>query len=462
MHLPNYFLADLPPEADLSPAMVEAACEALKQNRAKYLATRSTADLIATLCEVAQEWLRPTGVFRQLALQSGPEQTGFSQAVLARGIDDFFRRFTPEAFNELIRLELGEAIPVGDLSRLGWGKARGIEGSDSATTVKRFWRGPEFQVHIAAGNLPNPAWMSLVLGLFTRSAQFMKCARGGAFLPRLLAHSIYHFDPKLGACLEIAEWRGGRHELEHILFHHADCVTATGSDETLAAIRKELPARVRFLGYGQQVSFGLVTREQLREETLSEVVQAAADAVIAWDQNGCLSPQVIYVEERGQVESDQFAAKLAAELAQREVAEPRGLVPVAAAGAIASLRATYEAIAVHRGDVKLWASAQSTAWTVIFEHEVRFRFSPLNRCIFIKPVPDLEAVLQGIDELRGRVSTAGVAAGPERMAELAGRLAAWGVTRICPLAKMQNPSLTWRHDGRPALGDLVHWTDLET
>jgi hypothetical protein len=26
---------------------------------------------------------------------------------------------------------------------------------------------------------------------------------------------------------------------------------------------------------------------------------------------------------------------------------------------------------------------------------------------------------------------------------------------------MQNPPLTWRHDGRPALGDLVTWTDME-
>jgi hypothetical protein len=26
---------------------------------------------------------------------------------------------------------------------------------------------------------------------------------------------------------------------------------------------------------------------------------------------------------------------------------------------------------------------------------------------------------------------------------------------------MQNPPLTWRHDGRPALGDLMTWVDFE-
>ena len=38
MNLPNYFLADLPPEATLSPAMVTEACQTLKRNRAQYLA----------------------------------------------------------------------------------------------------------------------------------------------------------------------------------------------------------------------------------------------------------------------------------------------------------------------------------------------------------------------------------------------------------------------------------------
>ena len=321
--------------------------------------------------------------------------------------------------------------------------------------------GPEFLVHIAAGNIPNPALMSLTLGLLTRSAQFVKCASGAAFLPRLFAHSIYHADPKLGACLELAEWRGGNHELETALFSKADCLTATGGDETLAAIRRQLPAQVRFLGYGRRVSFGFVAREVLRDEMISEIVSHAADDVTAWDQNGCLSPHVIYVEERGAVESDKFAALLAAELAKREAGEPRGRISPEEAAAIATRRAVHETLAAHRADAKIWQSHNSTAWTVVFEHDVRFQFSCLNRFIYVKPVPDLNAVMQGVDEIRGKVSTVGVAAPPERTKELALRFARWGATRICPLGQMQNPPLAWRHDGRPALGDLVTWTDFE-
>jgi len=304
--------------------------------------------------------------------------------------------------------------------------------------------------------------MSLTLGLLTRSAQFVKCASGASFLPRLFAHSIYQADPKLGACLEIAEWRGGHRELERVLFAHADCLTATGGDEALAAIRAQLPEKVRFIGHGHRVSFGFVTREVLRDETIAQVVASAADDVIAWDQNGCLSPHVIYVEERGPVESDQFAERLAVELAKREDGEPRGTISVEAAVAIASRRAIYEAIAAHRADAKIWSSRNSTAWTVVFEHAVRFQFSCLNRFIYVKPVPDLAALMQGVDEVHGQVSTVGIAAPPGKMAELARQFARWGATRVCPLGQMQNPPLTWRHDGRPALGDLVTWTDFET
>ena len=61
-----------------------------------------------------------------------------------------------------------------------------------------------------------------------------------------------------------------------------------------------------------------------------------------------------------------------------------------------------------------------------------------------------------------RVSTAGLGADGRRASELALELARWGVTRVCPLGRMQRPPLTWRHDGRPALGDLLAWTTLET
>ena len=133
----------------------------------------------------------------------------------------------------------------------------------------------------------------------------------------------------------------------------------------------------------------------------------------------------------------------------------------AKAAAIASRRSIYEVRAAHSPDTRHWSSRHSTAWTVVYEADPRFQLSCLNRFIYVKGVKDLTEALQSADSVRGKVSTVGLAAPEDQAQELAATLARWGVTRVCPLGQMQVPPLTWRHDGRPALGDLVTWTDWE-
>jgi hypothetical protein len=452
MNLPNYFLADLPPEATLSPAMISEACQTLKRNRETFLANRSTQSLVNFLSDLAENWLEPEFSFRKFALENA-KVIGFSRATLQKGLDNFFKQFTRENFNALLVQEFGDAKRLDTIC--------------STTTEEKFSRAaianaPEFQVHICAGNLPNPTLTSIIFGLLTRSAQFVKCASGSAFLPRLFAHSIYDADPKLGACLEIAEWRGGNHLLEEALFIEADCVTATGNDETLDKIRKHLPLKTKFIGYGHRVSFGFVAHEVLYGSRAKKIVAAAADGVIAWNQLGCLSPHVIYIQVGGEISPEHFAQLLAEELERREQIEPRGELPAEHAAAIASRRGIYEVRAAHSPETtQHFFSKDSTAWTVVFEADARFQISCLNRFIYVKGVSDLKTALENADLVRGKVSTVGIAVPEEKTNEIATQLARWGATRICPLAQMQNPPLTWRHDGRPALGDLITWTDFE-
>jgi len=263
--------------------------------------------------------------------------------------------------------------------------------------------------------------------------------------------------------LEIAEWGGGtRPDLETLLFQEADCVTATGSDETLADIRRCLPAKTRFVEYGHRVSFAYVAHEVLSGFNSTKIAARAATDVVAWNQLGCLSPHVIYVEHGGAgAAAEHFAELLAQELQRREEAEPRGPIPVEVAASISAKRDFYTVRAAHSPDTRLWSSKDSTAWTVVYEADPRFQLSCLNRFIYVKGVSALQEVLQNADSVRGKVSTVGIAAHEDKAVELATQLARWGATRICPLGQMQNPPLTWRHDGRSPLGDLVTWANWE-
>ncbi len=453
MNLPNYFLADLPPDASITTSMITDACQTLKRNREQYLQNRSTDDIIRILSNLAESWLDDDFPFRKKLIDAGPEATGFSKETLQIGITDFFQQITPKNLRHLIVQELGHA------KRLDGFQSNDLEeNTDRASMV----HGPELLVHIAAGNIPNSALTSIILGLMVRSAQFVKCGTGAAFVPRLFAHSLYEAEPKLAACLEIAEWKGGLREIENALFDEADCVTATGSDETLGKIQSHLPQHIRFLGYGNRVSFGYVAHEALSSDIETrKVVGHAAHDVIAWNQLGCLSPHVFYVEHGGKITPETFSEMLAVELAHHEQHTPRGKLRTEDAAAIHHRRSFYDIRVANSSDAKKWQSPDSTAWTVVYENDPRFQLSCLNRFIYVKAVADLTQALRGADNVFGKVSTVGIAAPHSRAQKLAEQLARWGVTRICPVGQMQKPPLTWRHDGRPSLGDLVTWTDWE-
>ena len=450
MELPNYFLADLPTRETLSPKLITEACETLKRNGERFLRPRSTESIINVLASLAREWRDPEFPLRKRVLEEAPVLTRFTRQILERRLDNLFAQITQENLKALVVQDLG------DLRRLDEMVTNG-QGSQHASIA----HGPELLVQITGGILPNPTITSMILGLLARSPQFFKCASGTAFIPRMFAHSLYLVEPKLGACLELAEWAGGNEALEQALFAQASCVTATGSDQTLTAIRRQLPASVRFLGYGHRLSFAFIAREMLAKINLSNVVSAVAEDVVAWNQLGCLSPQVVYVESGGSLAPHDFAALLAEELKAREKAEPRGTLDPEDASAISTRRMFYQVRASHEESTRLWMSEDSTDWTVVFEQDPQFQLSCLNRFIYVKAVAGLDQLFEAVASTAGKISTVGLGAPINRGEEIATGLARWGVTRVCPLGKMQDPPLTWRHDGRPSLGDLVTWTDWE-
>jgi len=278
VNLPNYFLADMPPDAVLRPEIVAEACQTLKRNRERYLLPRSTESVIQALVEVGRLWLNPNSPWRAAAVKGNRAAPGFSPEMLGAGLDAYFRQWTPRGLGSLVVQDLGHAQR---LDRLVSNDAEMVQGTSA------FARGPDLLAHVTAGILPTPAITSLLHGLLVRSAQFMKCASGSSRLPRLFAHSLRDVEPKLAACLELAEWPGGESSLEAALLGEADCLVASGTDRTMDALRRVVPRRVRFLEHGQRVSAGYVAREVLGPYSEARVVQAAATDVSAWDQLGC-------------------------------------------------------------------------------------------------------------------------------------------------------------------------------
>jgi len=388
------------------------------------LRTHSRDEVLARLDRVVANWLDPEHLWRRRALQLLPQATGFSAAMVAHGLPLLVEPLRAPAVGALLAAELG------------------------GRTVQA----PELLMHVLSGNIPGLAMTPVLLSLALQSAVLVKSAAGDPIFPALLAESIAAVDETLGRCIVVAPWRGGDVALEAVAFAAADVVVASGSDAAIAAIAPRVPGR--FIGHGHKVSFAAIGAECLAHAAdARELAHRLAYDVSLWDQQGCLSPQLCYVETGGRISPAQFAELLAEGLTRwAHELPPRSL---SLAEQVAVLRFRQAAEWAGRGATALLASADGLQWSVSLESDAIFLPTCLNRCLRLKVIDDLAVLPSVLTPHRRHLEAAGIATGSHRTAAVTDMLAAAGVHRICEVGMMQRPSLSWRQGGRPRVADWV-------
>jgi hypothetical protein len=238
----------------------------------------------------------------------------------------------------------------------------------------------------------------------------------------------------------------------------ADCVVATGSDETVAALRARVAPPRRFVGHGHRLSVACLGPEATRGSAVGAAAARLALDVALWDQLGCLSPLGVWVE--GEAGADAAAEALAAELAALEKRMPRGCIDVHAAAQIASESAQAELRAAAGARVALHAGPNG-AWTVVREADASPRPAPLHRFVRVHPVVGPEELLGALSPLGPHLAGVALAGWGGETAELARRLARLGASRVCAPGQLQAPPLAWRRESAGVLTSLARYTDLE-
>jgi hypothetical protein len=407
---------------------------------------RSTDAVITALAQTAKNWLDPNCVWRKKAVEQAPGPTGFSEAMVNEAIDLIFGAITYESLGELLDRELGNRRVLDEFCLRGRLQSR-------ATA-------PRLIAHFLAGNVPVPGIVSICCGLLLRSANLVKTSSRDPVFPTLFVESLREVDAELAECVATLDWARGELSLTQTALEDAEGVIAYGDDHTISALRQLAPPAAKFLGYGHKISFAVIAKEAMTEENLPRLAQAAAFDASVYDQQGCLSPHVFYIEERGQFGPRKFAAALADAMAAYQARVPRGQLSVEEAAQITQFRSSYEFRAASDKRIGVWGSPTGNDWSVIYDDSPAFVPSCLNRIVFVKPTDGYKRVLDAIQKFATNVSTVGVAPMNERALAFAGDLAKMGVHRVCPIGQMQRPPLSWHHDGRPNLADLVSWTDL--
>lgn len=428
--------------SSISPAELQHRIARLRAAREHFLIRRSVQDILASLGWVTSRFLDPTSAERQEAETQLPHETGLSRAMVQHALPLIFQEYQSSKLVDLLNDELGA------YSRLD-------RFAPTPSGDRRVFSFP-LVTQILAGNLPGAGLDSIIFTLLVKSATLVKTASSSAALPQLFARTLARVDRELAECLAVVTWSGGSTALEEVVFSHADLVIASGADESLASIRQRVHGR--FIGYGHKVSFSVIGKEALAQS--QQLAHAAAYDVALFDQQGCLSPQLIYVEEGGAINPKEFAALLAQGLAYWQQELPRGTIPQNASAAIRRVRDEAEWQALAGKDVALFASSHGTEWTVIYEADPTFRPSPLYRTIRVKPFTSLPQLSALLTPWHPHLEAAGVAMSREHLLATAEVLGRAGVSRICPLGQLQTPPLSWRHGGRPRIADLVRWVEV--
>lgn len=430
----------------LSSLELQALLDRLLTARERFLVSRSTQSILADLDRTMQLWLDPSSPERCEAEAILPAESGFSLEMVRHTLPLIFQEYRAERLTALLRDELGDPAALDTFIAVPGGRRRAY--------------GPCLITQVLAGNLPGAGLDGVIFALLVKSATLVKASSSAPLLPTLFARSLTRIAPDLGDCLAVVTWPGGNVALEEIAFSRAEVVLASGADDSLAAIRQRV--RGRFIGYGHKISFGLVTREVLNCTTAAvQLARQVAYDIALFDQQGCLSPQLVYVEEGGGVTPQTFALLLARALDHWESSLPRGHATVQESLAVRRARDEAEWQALAGKPVVLHASAAGTVWSVIYDADPTFVPSPLHRTVRVKPLPSLEQLDALLNSWRPYLEAVGLATSPNRLLEVAEVLGRSGVSRICPLGTMQTPPLTWRHGGRPRLADLVRWVEVE-
>jgi acyl-CoA reductase-like NAD-dependent aldehyde dehydrogenase len=419
--------------------------EALRRAGAQ-LAERPVMEIVAVLDAAAARLADGSDPLREEAERLVPAATGYSAAMTRLVLDRMCADWRADRLRRLLRAELTDPAALD----------RFVPASDGRRTRAY---GHRLAFHIFAGNVPGVAVTSLVRSLLVKTPVLAKLASGEPVLPVLFARAVASIDATMGDAMALTYWPGGAPTPETLALRVADLVVVYGGEEVVGAVRGRAGPGQRLVVHGPRFSAGIVPAVAL-DQDYEELADQVARAVACFDQQGCVSPHAIWVEDPDGSRTDAFASAVAGALRMLEEELPRGDITPAEASLIHQERGAAE-LRGHAGQPVRVLAGAGTSWTVVVDGDAAFQPSCLNRFVRIHTVPSLGAAVDALRPHGSHLQSVAVA-GPEGVrTDLAHELAAAGATRVTTFSRLPWPPPEWHHDGAGPLGELLRWVDLE-
>jgi hypothetical protein len=478
-HLPPRLMGTMPPRSVLTVRQGPFVLEVLDEEPTHYRALAghlrashtviapqlTDSHIIELLVRAARQWREPAHPFRRLAVSMLPALTGFAPAMIEEGLDHRFSQLTTEQLNRLVD----------------------AAGDRAAAQGKRL-EGPPVVLLVVAGHIPGLVIDDLAALLLVKSAGVIRPSARDPVIPPLFVQTLAELDPRVGELLAVMWWPREADAISAALGGAVDCVVASGHDSTIATLTRQSS---RIIGYGHRRSVALIGAGALAD---ADALAARMARDVCWyEQRGCLSPHVVYVEDGGSMTPRNFAECVAEALGNEAVHWTPSAIPLEAGAAILQLRAELEFReltgarmlpvrkkrtatgpecgggsphgSLMRGGEEhprqpppagragagksprmseRFVQADLSGGTVLYDPDPAPRPSPGYRTLWVIPAPRLENALEALLPWRGRIESIGISLSDKRLADLSPMINRLCPSRVTPIGTMQEPPLQWR------------------
>lgn len=283
-----------------------------------------------------------------------------------------------------------------------------------ADALKERNAAPSEVLIIATRTLPASTLRHTLFARLVGAQVTIKAARGQLDI----AEAIAEADPSISALStevrETARWAE--------VLRHAQCVIALGGDDTITSIKQGLNPASTLVGFGHRVSAAWLNDPD------DDAILGVAEDLCAWDQAGCLSPQVVWTTSSPR----ETAAAIADAVRHVESRLPMTL-PLQAG--------------TTRGEMKTFGEmmggiSETHTSLIVHLNQSDLRYSPGYRALWV-----LEASRGALEAAIPRLSTLAVSG--ECPVELG------HAVRLCHPGQMQKPTLLWAQDGHLPVSSLA-------
>jgi acyl-CoA reductase-like NAD-dependent aldehyde dehydrogenase len=390
--------------AAITPAQLEARIASLREAAARSV---GPSRVMLALASAFERWRDRRLPERRAALARIAEQFGWSAELLSESVDALIAPFSRDALAAF-------AAQCAPRRRVGG--------------------------FIMPANVPGAGMHELAAALISGAAAIVKASHREPHFFAAFAQTVRDCDPEVGERLEVVAFGRERDDLTASLKRGCNFIVALGEDASIRTIS----GAARMFGFGSRASGAMISL--IAPANVPALAAAVARDVTLFEQQGCLSPHHVFVEDPGESEARGFAQALTDALETLAAKLPPAKLSFGAAAAIRRTRESARWRKLGGRDVDLWEGG-AMRWTVVFDAAARFAVSPGFRTVTVTPVRDRADFESRLAPISGRLEGFAIAVAAQDRARWLEVLAHAGVSYVCDPGRMQSPPMPWPHGG---------------